>query len=82
MRNVKNHKWHGDIFSRHGGSQFTGYWFNESTHSVTIQVDNLTNNLPNTDTYTLVYVHLGDVKYYAIRDNFSQIFGGQTHVKF
>ena len=42
----------------------------------------MSNNLPNNDTFKLAYVHLDDVKVDAIRDNFVQSLGGQTHVKY
>ena len=78
---MKNYKWRGDIFSRNGVSQFTGWWFKESTPNVPIQVYDLPNNIPNNDTYMLAHVRLDGVKFDAIRGKFLQILGGQTHVK-
>ena len=78
---MRNYKWRGGIFSRHGGSKFTGCWFNEYTHNVLIEVYVLPNNIPFSYTYTLAYVCLDDVKFDAIHDNFLQIIGGHTHDK-
>ena len=40
-----NYQWCGHIFSRNGGSQYSGWWFDWNMHNVPIQVDDITNNM-------------------------------------
>ena len=56
-----NYKWCGHIFSRHGSSKFSGWWFDEYIQNLPIQVHNLPNNMPYKYTYTLAYFSLDDV---------------------
>ena len=38
---MRNFKWCVHTFSQHGGSQFSGWWFEKNIHNVPIQVDDL-----------------------------------------
>ena len=62
-----NYQWCGHIFSRNGGSQYSGWWFDWNMHNVPIQVDDITNNMSYTYTYTLSYVCLDGVDVDTIR---------------
>ena len=44
-RTMGNFKFCGNIFSWHGGSQFSGRWFDKYMHNIPIHVDGLPNNL-------------------------------------
>ena len=51
-------KWCGDIFSRHGGSQFIGWWSKKYMQNVPIQVDDIPNNMSYNYTYTHYHMFL------------------------
>ena len=67
-RKLKIYKLCGYIISRHGRSQFIGWWFNGSTQNAPIQVDDLSNDIQFNDTYTLAYFSLDDSKVDAMRE--------------
>lgn len=78
---IGDDKWTGFTYSRHGGVQFHSWWYDEKNQSVPIKVDEVPNNLPESENYTLVYVKINEIDIDSIRNQFLKSLGGQTHVQ-
>ena len=76
-----NFKRCGNIFSKHGGSQFSGWWFDKNMQNVPIQVDDLPNNISYNYTYTSEYFFLDDADMGIIHKYFLQMLGYHIHVQ-
>ena len=78
---VGDDKWNGFTYSRHGNSQFKSWWYDEKNQSVPIKVDELKNDFPDFENYTLAYVKINEINMDSIRNQFLKSLGGQTHIQ-
>ena len=76
-----NFKWKGHIYSRHGGLQYSGWWFNSTEMNIPIQIDSLPDSLPYNNSYTFAYVCVENPNFSNMRNKFLQNLGGQSHVQ-
>ena len=70
---IGNYKLCGHIFSQHGGSQFSGWWFDKNMQNVTIQGYDLPNNMSYNYVYILAHVCIDDVDVDTIRKKSTNI---------
>ena len=80
ITNDDDFKWDGVIFSRHGG-YYSKWWKDKRNQEISLQIDELPNNLDYHDWYTLAYVQVVETDVNSLRDNFLKNIGGQTHVQ-
>ena len=80
LMQLKDDKWNGLIWSRHGGEQYSKWWFDNFYQARLNQLDDF-DNIQHFHTFILAFVKIQNPDLDKLRNEFLRNIGGQTRVK-